>query len=444
MILDTIKKTIVRNGLISSGDSVLIGLSGGADSVCLTHVLWSLKEELGITLYTAHVNHGIRHEEADSDEKFVRSFSDLLGIECFVKKIDIPEIAKRDRVSEEAAGRCARYGYFEQLCKSRKITKIATAHNKNDSVETVLMNFSRGSALNGLCGIPYRRADIIRPLLDITRADIEAYCSENKLKYVTDSTNLKNDYTRNKLRNVIIPMIQQELNPNLVNTISKNSVLIREDNEYLESRAKEIYQKNVSDNGIMISVLNETDISLRRRVVRYMLDSVYDGLCNIYSVYVDDILSIIGKQSGTVINLPDSVTARNEYGKLIIERQKPQVSAFFYDIKVGDFLYIPEINAKVSVKAVKTVQNDGALYFSGEDISKITVRSRKSGDSFLPQGMSGTKKVKEYFIDKKIPRCERNKIPVIEINGKIAAVGNRYDSRFVFKDMGIRVNIERL
>ena len=189
MVLDIIKKTLREYNLLNNGDSVLVGLSGGADSVCLTHALWSLKDEFDIKLYTAHINHGIRGEEAKRDELFAENFSKKLGIECFVLNADIPQIAKDTNVSEETAGRNVRYNFFNKLCEKYDINKVATAHNRNDNAETLIMNFMRGSTTNGLCGIPYVRGNIIRPILNVSRDEIEKYCSDNGLEYMTDSTN---------------------------------------------------------------------------------------------------------------------------------------------------------------------------------------------------------------------------------------------------------------
>ena len=175
MILNRIKKFIETNELLKNGDKVLVGLSGGADSVCLTHALHSLSKQLGIEVYTAHVNHGIRGEEAERDEDFANSFSIKLGIHCFTAKLNIPEAAKQKGISEETAGRIARYEFFDKTARDNGITKIATAHNKNDNAETLLMNFMRGSTVKGLSGIPVRRGNIVRPVLCLTRAEIEEY-----------------------------------------------------------------------------------------------------------------------------------------------------------------------------------------------------------------------------------------------------------------------------
>ncbi len=446
MILRIIKKTIEEYNLIEKNDIVLVGLSGGADSVCLTHALYCLKYELGIKLYTAHLNHGIRGAEAERDEEFAKNFSERLGIECFVKHADIPFEAKKSGRSEEAEGRLARYSFFETLCREKNITKIATAHNKNDNAETLLMNFMRGSSLGGLSGIPFKRGNIVRPLINVQRDEIEQYCRVNNLEYVTDSTNLADDYTRNKIRHTFIPLIQNEFNSNFMTTVTENASLIKDDSEYLANTAEKLYKENVKNNSIDCTSLLKMHMSMQRRVVRLMLKNAYGTLGDIPSKYTEDILSLAEKESGKSINLLGDVTARNEYGKLIIEKKITECEPFSYEIQVGTTIPIPELNCTAEAEYTDKKENDGAIYLScpsGEE-NKIIIRSRKAGDKFSPVGMSGTKKVKQYFIDKKIPRDKRQLVPIIEIDGCIASVGDRADKKFMFCEKGIRIKFKNI
>lgn len=443
MVLNIIRQTISEYKLLNKGDKVLIGLSGGADSVCLTHALSELKDGLGIEVAAAHLNHGIRGEEALRDEMFARNFCDLLGIKCYTKTVDIPHMAHQNGESEETSGRKARYTFFGELCEKYGFTKIATAHNKNDNAETILMNFMRGSGINGLCGIPVSRDNIIRPIIGVTRSNIEEYCKKNKLEYVTDSTNLTDEYTRNKIRNTLIPLIQKEFNSNFISTVSDNGHLIKEDCKFIEKQAFGAYEKTVNNSSVKISELLTLDISIRRRVIRMILKDIYGNLDGISSGYINDILSLLPKQSGTGINLADNVKARVEYGRLIIERNtEDNAVAFEYEFTANGSGFISEIGKKITVSETDTKQNDGAVYIGIGSDTKIIVRNRRNGDKFYPFGMNGSKKLKQYFIDKKIPQNKRNLIPVIEINGEIAAVGSRVDKRFIFTDRGIKIKFE--
>lgn len=438
MIINKIRNTITENSLITAGDSILVGLSGGADSVCLTHALYSLKDELNITLYTAHLNHCIRGEEAERDEEFAKSFSNALGIKCFSEKLDIPKFAAENNLSEETAGRQARYNFFADLCRKFSIDKIATAHNKNDNAETLLMNFMRGSSLKGLCGIPAKRDNIIRPVLHLTRAEIERYCTENGLSYVTDSTNSETVYTRNKIRRELIPLIEDKFNPNFVSTITDNAVLTADDSAYIEKQARKIYGEIVHDFEVDIQAIMQLNISIRRRVIMQMISDAMGSSEDVRSVYVRDVLELPYKNSGASVNLPCGICARNEYGKIIICQSRDSVEPFEYTVVNGSAI-IPEISVKAEISETNKRVNDGALYLSASSDDVIVIRSRREGDIFQPFGMTGSKKVKEYFINGKIPREKRMSIPIVEINGKIAAVGSRVDRSFVFKDNGIKI-----
>lgn len=442
MILNIIKQAIAEYNLFKSGSSVLVGLSGGADSVCLTHILHALSKELDITVYTAHVNHGIRGSEALSDELFAKDFSESLGLKCFVKRADIPAIAEAEGISEETAGRKIRYGFFDEICGKYNIDYIATAHNKNDNAETMLMNFMRGSSTNGLCGIPYKRANIIRPLLDVGRDEIEEYCRNHNLEYVTDSTNLSDSYTRNKIRHIMLPLIEKEFNSGFIDTVTANSRLIREDNALLERMSKDFYVKNVHKGIIDSSILKAADIAIQRRVIRFMLSDAYGGINDIPAKYVCDVLKLSNNQSGANINLADGIVVRNDFGRLVVDKVG-ESEPFLYEAEVGETVEIPQIKKRVTVMEASYRDSDkNTVFLSCAAAQRIIVRSRKRGDKFYPVGMTGSKKVKQYFIDKKIPRHKRGLIPIIEVNGEIASVGERIDRRFCFEDKGIKIKFE--
>lgn len=440
MLLNIIRQTIIEYNLFDKGDRVLIGLSGGADSICLTYTLNLLRSELGLELFTAHLNHGIRGDEAMRDEQFAQSFSENLGIKCFIERADIPCLAKNSGKSEETIAREVRYAFFERILNKYEIDKIATAHNRNDNAETILMNLIRGGTLSALCGIPYKRGNIVRPLLNVKREQIEKYCKLNQLEFVTDSTNLTDDYTRNKIRHIFIPQIENEFNPNFIETVTSNAVLNQEENNYLKKLADEAYRKTVTDSIIDISALQEYDTAIQRRIVRNALEEHYNTSDGITSQSICDILELAKKNSGKSINIHNNTIVKNEYGKLIITNNLPITEVCFeYRISVGEMQIIDEIKKKIVVSKTNSRKTDGAVYLDPHNAEEITVRSKRTGDKFYPSGMSGSKKLKEYFIDSKIPKDKRSKIPVIEINGKIGAVGRRVDERFLFKDKGIKI-----
>ena len=245
-IKEKVEKTILKYDLIENGDKIILGVSGGPDSMCMLNILKDLQntnfKKLNYEIIVAHVNHMIR-KEAIEDEKYVEEYCKKNNIEFYSKSIDIPKIVNTKKIGEEEAGRIARYEFFAQILEKTKANKIAIAHNKNDKVETVLMNELRGSGLSGLKGIEPRRGKYIRPLIEIEREEIEKYCEENKLEPRIDKTNFENIHTRNKLRNCLIPYIKKEFNPNIIETINRLSEIVTEQEKYIDEIVKEKYEE---------------------------------------------------------------------------------------------------------------------------------------------------------------------------------------------------------
>ncbi len=245
-IKEKVEKTILKYDLIENGDKIILGVSGGPDSMCMLNILKDLQntnlKKLNYEIIVAHVNHMIR-EEAIEDEKYVEDYCKKNNIEFYSKSIDIPKIVNTKKIGEEEAGRIARYEFFDELLEKTKANKIAIAHNKNDRVETVLMNELRGSGLSGLKGIEPRRGKYIRPLIEIEREEIEKYCEENKLEPRIDKTNFENIHTRNKLRNCLIPYIKKEFNPNIIETINRLSEIVTEQEKYIDEIVREKYEE---------------------------------------------------------------------------------------------------------------------------------------------------------------------------------------------------------
>lgn len=242
-VLNTIKKY----NLIQENDKIVIGVSGGPDSICLLHILNGLKEKLNFEIVVAHINHMIR-KEAEEETQYVKKFCDKLGIKCYIKRIDVIDKSNKEKIGTEEAGRKARYDFFEEVLNSVNANKIATAHNENDNAETVLMNIFRGAGTSGLKGIePIRDNKYIRPIIECERSEIEEYCRVNKLQPKIDKTNFENVYTRNKIRNVLIPEIKKEFNPNIIESLNKLSILSRQENNFIQE-----YAKNIMENELIV------------------------------------------------------------------------------------------------------------------------------------------------------------------------------------------------
>lgn len=442
LMIDKIKNTM-RSCDIFPKKAVLIGLSGGADSVALTDVMHKLSQEYGFRVYAAHINHGLREDKAIRDEKFSAELCDKLGIRLFIKRADIRKYSKEHGISEEMAGREVRYGFFAELMDKYGIEYTATAHHKNDNAETLLMNFMRGSTGGGLCGIPYKRDRYIRPLLDVKRSEIEKYCSINGLSYVTDETNLDTVYTRNKIRNILIPEIEERFNPNFVDTVTANANLIRDDEDFLDSVAQTEYLRIVTGGGADIAELVKLHKAVTRRIIRKMIaDKV--SVTDISSKTVDGIYDICKKgTTGLSYCIVRNIIARCEYGKLIMEENGEEYGEFSYTLPIGEEIYIPQLGYSVLAEYALKRESDNAQYFKAGADCEITVTNRRKGDKFQPAGMCGHKLVKDYMVNEKIPKKDRSRTGILRINGEIAwIIGYRRDDRFKFEKTGIKITIK--
>ncbi len=446
-MIEKVKMTMTEQGIMPSR-SVLVALSGGADSVALLHIMHKLSGEYGFCVYAAHVNHGLRGDDATRDMEFARELCRSLGIECFIHCADVRAYADEWGVSEEMAGRRVRYEFFSQVMEKYNIEFCATAHHKNDNAETILMNLLRGSATAGLSGIPYRRDGFIRPLLGVTRAQIEEYCNANNLLFVIDATNLDTVYTRNKIRNILIPQLEREFNPSLVTTLTANAEIIRRDEEFLDTVAQAEYTRLVSDeggsNGVSADVEKLTALhsAIALRVIRKMIDNVC-GVSDVSGAVFDAVYSLSEKgQTGSVCHVAKGTVARLEYGRLFIGDMPEACPDFSYTVKIGESRFIPELGYTVSAEYADIRKGKGEFFSLPEGVSELTITNRRQGDRFVPWGMTGQKSLKSFMIDNKIPQAMRSRIGIMRVGGEIAwVIGYRRDNRFAFKEKGIKVQI---
>lgn len=242
MLIKKVEKTIKEEKLIESGDRIVVGVSGGPDSICLLHVLEQIqKNGLNFEIFVAHINHMIR-ANAILDEEYVENYCKKHSIPAFIKRVSVLEIAEKEKIGTEEAGRNARYEFFNEIQEKTNSNKIATAHNSNDNAETVIMNIIRGCGLDGLKGIEMQTGSLIRPLINISRKEIEDYCKQNELNPRMDESNMQLIYQRNKIRNVIIPYVQKEFNSNFVGTLNRLSQISKEESDYIDIQVKEKYK----------------------------------------------------------------------------------------------------------------------------------------------------------------------------------------------------------
>ena len=303
-------ETIKKYNLIKENDRIVLGVSGGPDSISMLDIFKEIKDEYKFKVIVAHINHMIR-EEAIEDEKYVQDYCEKNNIECYTKRIDVLEIANNKKIGTEEAGRNIRYEFFEEILQKTGSNKIAIAHNRNDKIETIIMNLLRGSGLSGLKGIqPIRDNKYIRPLIECDRREIEEYCELNKLQPRIDKTNFENDYTRNKIRNIVIPYIKQEFNENIIETLNRLSEVATEESDYIEKQTHEIYQKIVTIKeakqiSLDLKEFNKQENIIKSRLilltVRYLLGST-EG---IEMIHIKDIIKLASNNIGNKFLTPN-------------------------------------------------------------------------------------------------------------------------------------------
>lgn len=307
---EKVLNTIRKFNLIQPGDKLVLGVSGGPDSISMLNILNEIKEEFQFELYVAHINHMLR-EEAEEDEKYVQTYCEKNGIQCYVKRIDIQQFAHTYKMGTEEAGRKVRYDFFEEVMQNVGANKIGIAHNKNDKIETIIMNLLRGSGLSGLKGIePVRENKYIRPLIECDRKEIETYCEEHQLNPRIDKTNFENDYTRNKIRNIVIPYIKEEFNPNVIETIDRLSQVATEESNYLDRQTNKIYEKLLiekTENQIILKLkdFNEQDKVIKNRIILLTVKELMGSTQRIEKIHIEDIIKLCDNNVGNKYLTPN-------------------------------------------------------------------------------------------------------------------------------------------
>lgn len=397
---NNVKEVIEKYALLGDYNCVTVALSGGADSMALLYVLLSLKDELNIKVNAAHLNHNIRGEEALRDEKFVKETCKQLGVELFCESANIPKISKQKGISTELAARIVRYEFLERVATGL----IATAHTASDNIETVLFNLSRGTALDGLCGIPVKRGRVIRPLLHCTRSQIEEYCKENSINFVTDSTNLEDCYTRNKIRHNVVSVLK-EINPSVETAVLRAANSLKDDADFLENSAEEYRKKYTDENGILSTDdLTQLHRALQKRIIRNYINSLQPEL-QLETVHIEAVLSAINTNSKA--NLPQNMYAKVSNGKLLIfSENKESDCSFKVDLKECDADFV-----KNTEKINNLLLNN--LLDCDKIVGKLIVRTRNAGDSVRLRNRGCTKSVNKILNENKVDLSLRDKVPVI-------------------------------
>ncbi len=455
MILEKVRRAIDEYGMLSQGDTAVVAVSGGPDSTALLSLLSSLRGELCFSLHLAHLNHRLRGREAEKDVLYVKRLARRFGLPITTGKKDVPALIRRRKLSPEEGARQARYEFLQKVAWKVKAGKIAVGSTADDQAETVLMRLLRGSGLKGLAGIFPRRPlggselfpsppentfnpqlDIIRPLLEVSRAEIEDYLKRVGLCPRLDTSNRKSVYLRNRIRRELLPCLAKDYNPHIKSILSGLARVLQADEEYLAGQTEEgfsrVARKKKQQVIINVDKLKTLPLCMQRRILRKGIALVKGNLRGISLAQLDDILGIIRGVSGLEIHLPQDIVASRSYGELIISKK--------HQAKKGRFDYQPvfrevslEVPGETEIKKLNLrihcsllprgrvrLPGKGSpfprdrVYFDFSEIKlPLLIRPRRRGDSFQPLGLQGRKKLKDFFIDEKISREERDKIPLL-------------------------------
>ncbi len=411
---------IARNKLIEKNDKILVAFSGGVDSSFVLFLLKKYQKKFQIKLAAAHVNHLLRGKEAERDELHCAETAKKLGVEFYSEKVDVKNFARKKKLSTEEAARILRYEALEKFAEKCGANKIATAHNLNDNAETVLLNLLKGAGTKAVAGIPVKRGKIIRPALIVPRNEIEQWNSANKVSFINDSTNSENVYLRNKLRNLIFPLIEEHINPKAAEAIYNFTAILNAQNEAIRELVKERAEKLFTEKSGLVEFETDKLTSLDLKIFGDILHFALRKYFNVNADFDDaeKIRRLAENQKGKKIDVKGNLTAIKESGKIVFARkQKPR--KFFAEFTSEAETETP--HGRISVlKTKRKKRRPGCELISADNLSeKFILRNWRAGDKFIPLGMKKSKKISDFLTDLKIPANKRKEILVLENNGKI-------------------------
>lgn len=446
---DKVKNYVQKNELLQDCRHIVIGLSGGADSVCLAHIVQRLSRENGFTVSALHVHHGIRGEEADRDRDYCAEFCGRLGIEYKEVYYDVPEYAADHGLTCEEAGRILRYEALRTEADSLENARIAVAHHMNDQAETVIFNMCRGSGIRGMRGMLAKRDGIIRPLLCCTREEIEEYLAKERIEFCTDSTNEHDDYARNRIRHSVIPYLEQNINVRAVQNIAAMANRMAEAEEYLEKETDRRYEEAVEyvRDGILIRNPEQGTPYMLKRIIMKALGELASGMKDIGETHIESVAALADAQSGKYADVRQGITARREQNGILIYRDCQNEVYEPLKIEVPSVITPWDRTERFEFEIVDWNKNKKILnniYTKCFDYDKIKVglwlRTREEGDYLVIDSQGHRKKLNQYFIDEKIPEYMRKRTILLADGHHIMwVVGRRISAEYKITDDTKRV-----
>lgn len=454
-LLNTVEKTITAYGMFQPDDSVLVGVSGGPDSVALLHLLLILAPRFSISLGVAHLNHCLREKDSEHDAEFVASLAKKLDLPLYIYKEDVREYQHKHKLSLEEAARHVRYAFYNNVAEKNDYNKIALGHHSDDNAELVLMYLFRGSGPLGISGMPpVRDEKIVRPLIKLTRSEIINYLNKNGIKYVSDKTNKDIRHLRNRIRHHLIPLLKKSYNPRIIESLNRLALIMRCEDEWIEDAINHIYQNsvlNLKEDKIVLSVpkLDSIHPAIKRRIIRKAIEKIKGNLRRITYLHINNAITLL--QSGPTygsLDLPDRIRVSRDNDIIIFSKEKNalrrlnvksiehEAISFKYKILKPGLIFLKEIGmhltfSEIGIEDLPDLRRTGhnVAFFDMDSIRfPLNLRNFQPGDRFNPLGMTGTQKVKKYFINKKVQRVKRASCPILLSQEKIIwVVGHRID-----------------
>jgi len=424
-MLEKIRAWIDKHKLLQEEDKIVVACSGGPDSLALLHILVRFRLEYNISIVVAHVDHMLRGEESAMEAAFVVDFCAKRNLICYHKAINVPQVIRETGMSGEEAARVVRYQYLRQITEKLGGAKIATGHHRDDQAETVLMNMLRGAGSAGIRGIQPINGDVIRPLLSVSRAEILAYCEKEQLDPRFDSSNSQINYLRNRIRIRLLPELEKQYNSTVKDALCKTAIIVGDEHDFIQKAARSVWSQVIEEceNCLFIAAepMKSVHIAVKREIFRLAIEKKQGSLTGISFYHVETLIEMLfNGRVGSVIQLPGGLTISKSYDGLYIGENplswSEKIEYSGQELMVPGNTQLSELGIQVIAEMTDTFvkSQPRVAVFDVDDLSlPLFVRTRRIGDRFQPLGFKGSKKVKDFFIDEKVPRQIRDTVPII-------------------------------